>query len=90
MLNHTSISFLVLDLHSFTDGIPTIESVRRARPGLRVIVLGPEGNDELVMESIIAGARGYLELTAGPEMVRRAIDVVTGGSIWAPRRLLSN
>jgi len=28
-------------------------------------------------------------LTAGPEMVRAAIEVVTEGSIWAPRRLLS-
>ncbi len=32
---------------------------------------------------------GFLDLTAGPEMVREAIEVVTSGSIWAPRRLLS-
>ena len=37
--------------------------------------------------SIIAGARAYLDLNAGPEMVRKAIEVVTEGSIWAPRRL---
>jgi DNA-binding NarL/FixJ family response regulator len=41
------------------------------------------------MNSIIAGARAYLDLTAGPAVVRNAIEVVTDGSIWAPRRLLS-
>ncbi len=41
------------------------------------------------MDSIIAGARAYLDLTAGPRVVREAIEVVVSGSIWAPRRLLS-
>jgi DNA-binding NarL/FixJ family response regulator len=52
-------------------------------------VIGPEGNDELVLESIVAGARAYLELTADAEAVKNAIETVTAGSIWAPRRLLS-
>jgi DNA-binding NarL/FixJ family response regulator len=52
-------------------------------------VIGPAGDDELMMKSIIAGARAYLALHEGPEMVRKAIEVVTEGSIWAPRRLLS-
>jgi DNA-binding NarL/FixJ family response regulator len=56
---------------------------------MRSIVIGPQGNDELVLTAITAGARAYLDLTAGPEVVRMAIDVVTSGSIWAPRRLLS-
>ncbi len=84
-----TLEYLVVDLSSASGGLEILNTIRRARPNLRLIVIGPEGNDELVMDSIIAGARGYLELTAGPEMVRRAIDVVTGGSIWAPRRLLS-
>ena len=37
----------------------------------------------------MAGARAYVDLKAGPAMVRKAIEVVTEGSIWAPRRLLS-
>ena len=41
------------------------------------------------MNAIIAGARAYLDLRAGPEMVRKAIEAVTEGSIWAPRRVLS-
>ena len=89
LLAQSTLEYLVVDLSSSPGGLEILNTIRRARPNLRLIVIGPEGNDELVMESIIAGARGYLELTAGPEIVRRAIEAVTSGSIWAPRRLLA-
>jgi DNA-binding NarL/FixJ family response regulator len=89
LLIGTKLEYLFVDLNSSSVGLETLETIRRARPGLRLIVIGPSGNDELVLDSIIAGARAYLDLHAGPEMVRQAIDVVTSGSIWAPRRLLS-
>ena len=66
-----------------------LESIRRQRPDIRLIVLGPEGNDELVLDAIVSGARAYLDATADPQTVRLAIQEVTSGSIWAPRRLLS-
>ena len=89
LLARSTLEYLVVDLHSSSGGLEILKPIRRARPSLKLIVIGPEGNDELVLDSIIAGARAYLELTAGPETVRMAIEVVTGGSIWAPRRLLS-
>jgi DNA-binding NarL/FixJ family response regulator len=89
MLAHASLEYLVVDMHSSPGGLAILDSIRRARPALKLIVIGPEGNDELVLESIIAGARAYLDLTADTAMVRQAIEVVTSGSIWAPRRLLS-
>ncbi|MGD0789495.1 MAG: response regulator transcription factor [Terracidiphilus sp.] len=85
----STIEYLVVDLHCSSGGLEILETIRRVRPSLKLIVIGPEGNDELVLDSIVAGARAYLELTAGPETVRAAIEAVTGGSIWAPRRLLS-
>jgi len=87
LLANDSIEYLVVDL-SLPGGMEALQIVRGARPGIRSIVIGPEGDDELVLNSIIAGARAYLGLSAGPETVRRAIGVVTSGSIWAPRRLL--
>lgn len=89
LLARRDLEYLVLDLHSSSVGLEALDTVRRVRPDLRLIVIGPVGDDELVLESIIAGARAYLDLTAGPETVLRAIEVVTEGSIWAPRRLLS-
>jgi DNA-binding NarL/FixJ family response regulator len=89
MLSRPALEYLVIDMHSSSSGLAILDTIRRARPSLRLIVIGPEGNDELVLESIVAGARAYLDLTADVAMVRQAIEVVTSGSIWAPRRLLS-
>jgi|HubBroStandDraft_1064217.scaffolds.fasta_scaffold124773_1 DNA-binding NarL/FixJ family response regulator len=89
MLLRASLEYLVVDMHSSPGGLTILDSIRRARPALKLIVIGPEGNDELVLESIIAGARAYLDLTADTDVVRQAIEAVTSGSIWAPRRLLS-
>jgi DNA-binding NarL/FixJ family response regulator len=89
MLANASLEYLVVDVDASPGGLAILDSIRHARPTLRLIVIGPEGNDELVLESIIAGARAYLDLTADTAMVRHAIEVVTSGSIWAPRRLLS-
>ena len=89
LLTHRTLEYLVVDLHASPRGLAIMESIRRARPGIRLIVIGPAGNDECVLEAIMAGARAYLDQNADPAMVRQAIEVVTGGSIWAPRRLLS-
>ncbi len=89
LLSTSTLGFMVVDLLSTPNGIGMLEAIRRARPDLRLIVIGPEGNEDLVMDSIIAGARAYLDPTAGPQVVRHAIEVVISGSIWAPRHLLS-
>jgi DNA-binding NarL/FixJ family response regulator len=89
LLANPDIEFLVVDLNSSIGGLDALERIRNARPELRLIVIGPEGNDTLVMDSIVAGARAYLDGSAGTRTVREAIEVVVGGSIWAPRRLLS-
>ncbi|MDR3751568.1 MAG: response regulator transcription factor [Terracidiphilus sp.] len=89
LLSRSSLEYLVVDLHSSSCGLDTLDAIRRARPALRLIVIGPRDDDELVQNAIIAGARAYLDLTADPHTIRMAIEVVTEGSIWAPRRLLS-
>lgn len=89
LLTNPQLDYAVIDVNAITDCMSLLTAIRRAKPALRILVIGPEGNDELVMESIIAGARAYLDISAGPHLVRQAIEVVTAGSIWAPRRLLS-
>jgi DNA-binding NarL/FixJ family response regulator len=88
LLSRRDLEYIVIDLHG-SFGVESLGVIRKARPDIRMIVIGPEGDEELVIKAIVAGARGYLDLTAGPDMVRQAIEVVTSGSIWAPRRLLS-
>ncbi len=89
MLALSTLGYLVIDVQASQGGLAILDAIRRTRPSLPLIVIGPEGNDELVMESIIAGARAYLDITAETEVVYQAMNVVTGESIWAPRRLLS-
>jgi DNA-binding NarL/FixJ family response regulator len=88
-LNNEAIEFLVIDWSSTSKRLGILEGMRRKRPNLRMVVIGPDNSDEVVMETIIAGARAYLDLGAGPRMVREALEVVIAGSIWAPRKLLS-
>jgi DNA-binding NarL/FixJ family response regulator len=89
LLSDSLLAYLVVDLHSPSSGLGTLEAIRRRRPDLRLIVIGPEEDDKLIVDLIVAGARAYLDLKAGPEMVHHAVEVVTSGSIWAPRHLLS-
>jgi DNA-binding NarL/FixJ family response regulator len=89
LLADRSLEYLVVDFNSSSEGMKTLEEVKRARAGMRQIVIGPDNDDELVLEAITAGARAYLDSSADPHTVRMAIDIVVSGSIWAPRRLLS-
>lgn len=80
LANH-EVEYLVVDLNSASGGIKTLETVRRSRPAVRQIVIGPERDEEKVLEAIIAGARAFLDSSASPETVRMALDVVLNGSI---------
>lgn len=89
LLSDENLDYLLVDLNSYADGLKTLSAIHRARPELRLIVIGPECDDEIITNSIIAGARAYLDSSASPVMVRKAIEVVVSGSIWATHRVLS-
>jgi DNA-binding NarL/FixJ family response regulator len=89
LLRKKDLEYLVLDLHGLSAFTETLNTIRRERPDMRLIVIGPENDNELVLDAVVAGARAYLDLNADPAIVRKAIEIVTEGSIWAPRRLLS-
>jgi DNA-binding NarL/FixJ family response regulator len=88
-LDNEEIEYVLIDWSSSTKKLGVLEGIRRKRPTLRMVVIGPDSNEQIVMDTIIAGARAYLDMGAGPRLVREALDVVISGSIWAPRRLLS-
>ena len=89
LIASSDIEYVVVDLNAAPSNLEILGTVRGVRPNIRLIVIGPEDNDELVMEAIVAGARGFLGRSSGPTAVRKAIEAVTEGSIWAPRYLLS-
>ena len=89
LLGNPDVRFLVIDLNSAASSEATLRTVRKSRPDIRLIVIGQESNEELILSSIQAGARAFLDSKAGPETVQTAMIEVARGSIWAPRRLLS-
>jgi DNA-binding NarL/FixJ family response regulator len=89
LLSDSTLEYMVVDLNSSSESLWTLAAIRLKRPKMRLIVIGPENDDKLVMESIMAGARAYLDLKASPQIVHQAVEAVTSGLIWAPRRLLS-
>jgi len=89
LLSDSRLAYLVVDLNIPFGGVKTLEAIHRRRPDIRLIVIGPEKSDKQIMELIMAGARAYLDLKVSPRIVRQAVEVVTSGSIWAPRGLLA-
>jgi len=84
----STLDYLILDLHESGSSSYLIHAILRVRPGIRLLVVGPPGNEDLALEVISAGARAYLDLNSEIDMVRLAIDVVMSGNICAPRRVL--
>jgi DNA-binding NarL/FixJ family response regulator len=89
LLAGTTLDYLILDLHESSSGAHfLIDAILRVRPGMRLLVMGPTGDDDVAVEMISAGARAYLDLTSELDTVRLAIEVVMSGNISAPRRVL--
>ncbi|MBT7860930.1 MAG: response regulator transcription factor [Gemmatimonadetes bacterium] len=69
-------------------GINGIELARRLSslsPEIAVIMLTMHEDDEYVIESVQAGARGYVLKSSGPDVLRQAIDTVAaGGTFFSP------
>lgn len=63
-------------------------SLKATRPDLRIIVTG-SGDEGTILKAIVAGAKGYVDEAASPAEFVQAVRVVSQGSVWAPRRVLS-
>jgi len=73
------------NIHNLVD---LMASLKATRPDLRIIATGP-GDDETILKAIVAGAKGYVDDAASPAEFVQAVRVVSQGSLWAPRRVLS-
>ena len=64
-------------------------SLKVTRPRLRIILTGSGLDEESVLKAITFGAKGYVDAAASPADFVQAIRIVSQGSVWAPRRVLS-
>jgi len=88
-LDDASLCLVLIDAECVPHLLELIGTFRRARPQLKLIVLGNETTPDYIQSVIGAGAKGYLPLTSGESEIRMAIDMVRDGSVWAPRKILS-
>ena len=64
-------------------------SLKATRPHSRIIVTGSDMDEVTILKAIASGAKGYVDATASPADFVQAIRIVSQGSVWAPRRVLS-
>jgi DNA-binding NarL/FixJ family response regulator len=63
--------------------------LKAPRPHLRIIVTGSSMDEQTILKAIAAGAKGYVDAAASPADFVQAIRIVSRGSVWVPRRVLS-
>lgn len=88
-LNDSGLSLVIVDSGCTRHLFELISAFHKARPQLRLVVLGTDLSPAYIERVIGAGAKGYLPITAQEGEVRMAIETVRDGSVWAPRKVLS-
>jgi DNA-binding NarL/FixJ family response regulator len=77
-----AVDVVLMDLHLGDDsGVETTRDLVRRHPGVRVLVVTMREDDESVVASVRAGARGYLLKAASPDEVERAVRAVANGEM---------
>ena len=84
-----NIDLVLLGTHLGPNLFEVVATLKAARPALRIIVMGAGMGEENILKAIASGAKGYIDAAAGPSEFAHAFRVVSQGSVWAPRRVLS-
>lgn len=63
-------------------GLEVLEDMRRRAPAARVLVLSVHDDTEYVLQSVRAGAAGYLRKDTTPEDLRQAVRAIAAGNGW--------
>jgi len=77
---------LLGNCHNLLD---VMSCLKAPRPQLRIIVTGSGMDEQTILKAIAAGAKGYVDAAASPADFVQAIRIVSRGSVWVPRRVLS-
>jgi two-component system response regulator DevR len=86
LMKSTTVDVLLLDVRlPGGSGVDVCRTWKEAQPETRVIMLTSFGDDELLFNSLAAGASGYLlKSTRGPQLIEAIRTVADGGSILDP------
>lgn len=82
---------LLANLKQCTDAdCAMLVSLRRECPGTMVVLLAdePAQQEDRVMRALAEGARGYLDIEAGPAHISKAVQMIDRGEAWVSRKML--
>jgi DNA-binding NarL/FixJ family response regulator len=88
-LDASGVSVIMIDAACTDHLFELLETFRRSRPHFRLIVIGLEESHDHIQRVIGAGAKGYLSHTARENEIKLAVEIVSDGSVWAPRKVLA-
>jgi DNA-binding NarL/FixJ family response regulator len=88
-LEMAQLDLVLIDTSATEHVVELVSSFRRLRPRVRLLVMGGDNQVEFIEKVIEAGARGVLSHEATEQELRMAVEVVSDGSVWAPRKVLS-
>ena len=84
-----NIDLVLLGEHSSQNLFEMMASLKATHPQLRIIVTGSGLDEETILKAIAFGAKGYVDSAAPAADFVQAIRIVSQGSVWAPRHVLS-
>jgi len=87
---HSDVQLVLLDLsmpgaHGFSGLVFLLSHY----PQVPVLVISANDSADVITRAMHHGACGFLSKTSAPETIRRAIDTVLAGDLWAPTGLSS-
>jgi DNA-binding NarL/FixJ family response regulator len=89
LATRSNIDLILLGGHGSQNLFDLMAGLKASRPDLRILVTGLGADDETILKTVMAGAKGYIDEAATPDEFAQAIHTVHQGSVWAPRRVLS-
>jgi len=85
--HHPVIVFIDYDIEKENTGV-FIKTILAESPNSKIILLGRELSDDVVLSCLFIGAFGYLNWADKSRFFNKVIDVVAKGEAWFSRRIV--
>ena len=81
--------FAIVDLGlPDSSGVPVLNRLRQAAPDVPVVIFSASSDRETIMNSLDAGAMGFIPKTSSSDVLLNALRLVFAGSIYVPHEAL--
>ncbi|MEW5755830.1 MAG: response regulator [Pseudomonadota bacterium] len=67
--------------------VALIQLLRIGNPATKILLVAEQTPDEVILDGLSAGAKGYLEHEACGVFLAKAIDAIAMGEVWISRRM---